>query len=67
MNAFLPALGELHLKKATEIGNLPVIWPKLIGPFQNVFTNFFNVFGMSFYITSGIKKSDINFFHDVVT
>ena len=35
-----------------------VNWPKLLGPFQNVFTTFFDVyvFGMSFYIISGTKK-----------
>ena len=26
------------------VGNLPVNWPKLLGPFQNGFTNFFDVF-----------------------
>ena len=34
------------------IGNLPVNWPKLLGSFQKGFTRFFNVFGMSFCITS---------------
>ena len=44
--------------------NLPVTWPKLLGPFQNVLPSFFDVyiFGMSFYITSGTKKSDNKFF-----
>ena len=48
-------------------GNLPVNSPKLLGPFQNSFT-FFDVymFRMSFSITSGTKKSDVNFFYCVL-
>ena len=47
-----------------ECGNTLVNWPTFLGPFQNSFTTFFNVymFGMSFYITSSIKKLHINFF-----
>ena len=38
---------------------LPVNWRKILGPFQNVFTIFFDMytFGMSFYIISSINKS----------
>ena len=45
------------------LGKHPVNWSKLLGRFQNVFTTFFDVymFGMSFYVTSGTKKSDIIF------
>jgi len=31
---------------------LPVNWPKVLVPFQNDFSNFFDVFGMPFNITS---------------
>ena len=40
------------------VGKLPVKWPKLLGPFQNFLSSFFDVFGMSFYTTFGTKKSD---------
>ena len=44
--------------KYKYIGNLLVNWPKLLGPFQNSITVFFDVyvFGMSFYITSSTNK-----------
>ena len=46
-----------------QFGDLPVNWPNLLGPFQNILTTFFNVyvFRMSLYMTSSKKKSDINF------
>ena len=46
---------------ANVYGNLPVNWPKLLRPFLNVVTTFFDVymFGMSFFNTSSTKKSDI--------
>ena len=38
-----------------------VNWPRLLGPFQNGFTTFFDVyvFGMSFCIIPAKTKSDI--------
>jgi len=40
--------------------NLSVNWPKLLQRFQNVLRPFYAfIFGMSFYITSRKKKSDI--------
>ena len=52
-----------------EDRNLPVNCPKLLGAFQNVFfLIFFDVYviGMSFYITSDTKKSDIIFLNCVL-
>ena len=46
--------------KCIKIDNLPVNWPKLLGPFSQHFFDVY-VFGMSFYTTYATKKSDINF------
>ena len=42
-----------------RVGNFPFNWPKLLGPFQNIFITFFYVY--VFGIISGTKKSDIIF------
>ena len=49
----------------TDLGNLPVNWPKLLGPFENGLPRFsICMFGMSFRITSAIKKkADINIYY----
>ena len=54
-------VARIPIQSVTLRGNFPVSWPKLLGPFQNLFTTFFDVYmlGMLFYITSGTKKLDI--------
>ena len=44
-------------------GNVPVNWPKLLGPFQNVLPPFFDVYVLECHSTLlPVQSRDINFF-----